>query len=668
MEQDDSVLKFEQYLKRRFPERRTAQDYLSDIRQFRASCAKAWREISMHDVDDFVDQQRQKGMKATTINRRVAALKSFFDFLAEESGDLGWPNPVRFKRHASRRGRQLPRDLSNESVAQLWQVICEPRDRAWFALMLRAGLRVGEVVSLRQQDLLTPPSPGHAARLCVEGKGRKERIVLLSSDAYAVLQEWLQVRPSSELPLLFLNERGQGLSVSGIEWLLKNYGQQAGVKVTPHQLRHTYARQLTEARMPVTSLSKLLGHAQVTTTQLYTAGADPALHEAYQEAMQKVATLPDTSSPLDESPSVVSPWPPAPADALYVAPPAPAPLPDWDAWGMGLPSEIRDDSLAYVQQLALAWKARARRQRTQGVLSELKLFWEWLLAQRTIHSPGEITLEDLRHYQSAMLATGRKNSAINRRLDYVMGILRRRADRDLPVHPSVFRLRILPRPESLPRHLSQAECQRLETLLTSWLDNPDPLLRLQTACLFVLLHTGIRSGECCDLLVQDVDLQSRRLFIHQGKGARDRVVYLSERAARALQLYWLARPLAPTSPLWVLPNGKVMSQDWLQHQTKAIGLQAAIPDLQPHRLRHTFATRLLNAGMDVTRIQKLLGHDLLSTTMIYARLHDATVEQDYRNAMQVIELRDMPLSHTPLVDPGLFAYAANAYHQLDNSV
>src|SRR6185503_17998883 len=111
MDRTESIQGFEQYLKRRFPERRTAIDYVSDIRQFAARCSKAWREVTLHDIDTFVDQQRAEHSQAT-VQRRVAALKSFFDFLAEESGDLSWPNPVRFKRHAGKLAQRLPRDLS----------------------------------------------------------------------------------------------------------------------------------------------------------------------------------------------------------------------------------------------------------------------------------------------------------------------------------------------------------------------------------------------------------------------------------------------------------------------------------------------------------------------------------------------------------------------------
>ncbi len=86
---------FKTYLERQYPGRRTAIDYTSDIRQFSLTCAKAWREVTKQDIDAFVDQQRQAERSGATIKRRVSALKSFFDFLAEEANDLSWPNPVR---------------------------------------------------------------------------------------------------------------------------------------------------------------------------------------------------------------------------------------------------------------------------------------------------------------------------------------------------------------------------------------------------------------------------------------------------------------------------------------------------------------------------------------------------------------------------------------------
>ena len=288
MDEEQVLVEFEKYLQRRFPERRTSVDYMSDVRQFRKGSQKAWREIDMRDIDQFVDEQRARGLKSATVRRRVAALKTFFDFLAEESGDLSWVNPVRFKRHAGRSEKRVPRDLHDNEIEQVWQKISLARDRAWFALMVRAGLRVGEVASLKFADILNQPEAERPARICVKGKGRKERVVLLSAEAYAVLSTYLMERGANAEGHIFLNERGQALKANGIEWLLAGYGKETGLHLTPHQLRHTFARQLTKAGMPITSLGKLMGHSQISTTQIYTAGADPKLAQAYQEAMQRV--------------------------------------------------------------------------------------------------------------------------------------------------------------------------------------------------------------------------------------------------------------------------------------------------------------------------------------------------------------------------------------------
>jgi site-specific recombinase XerC len=164
MDRDESLSKYEEYLKRRFPDRRTSKDYISDLHQFVMSCTKPWREVNMHDIDEFVDQQRQSGLKPATAKRRAAALKTFFNFLAEETGDLNWLNPVRMKRHGGKQGFRLPRDLSNEAVERVWFHISNLRDRAWFALMLRAGLRVGEVASLKLEDIIAPPGESQPAR------------------------------------------------------------------------------------------------------------------------------------------------------------------------------------------------------------------------------------------------------------------------------------------------------------------------------------------------------------------------------------------------------------------------------------------------------------------------------------------------------------------------
>jgi len=662
MNEEPTLQGFEEYLRRRFPERRTAVDYVSDVRQFRKVCQKGWREVDMHDIDRFVDQQRASDLKSATVRRRVAALKTFFDYLAEESGDLSWPNPVRFKRHAGKLEKRVPRDLHDDEIERIWQGISSARDRAWFALMVRAGLRVGEVVGLQLTDLLRPPEADKPARIRVQGKGRKERIVLLSADAYAVLSVYLAERGESEEPRIFLNERGRPLKANGIEWLLLRYGQAAGLHVTPHQLRHTYARQLTEAGMPITSLGKLMGHSQISTTQIYTSGADPKLAEAYQTAMQRV----EQTAPVVQPIAILPPNAQAEPNRAYERPEKPAP--DWEAWATHLPAAIREASLTYTKRRWCAWPASKRRERAMNLLVELKNLWEWFLSHRPITEPGQIGLKDLWAYQTDQQGAGLAAGTINRRTDYVLGILRELAEQDQPVDQSVFRVRYLPRPESLPKHLTAAEASRLENFVLQNLETPDYTQRLHHACLLVMLHSGLRAGECADLHIRDLDLPAKRLIIRAGKGQRDRLVYLSESAGLAIRLYLQENQRPPQDFLWRQKNGKLISPEYLRKVVADIGVALGIDHLHPHRLRHTCATRLLNAGMDILQIQKLLGHEKLATTMIYARVQDSTVEADYHRFTNAIERQSAPLSNTPIAAEHWPTQIVNVQFTLDNSI
>jgi integrase/recombinase XerD len=227
----------EQYLRRRSPDRSTALHYLSDLRQFQKFCVKPWADVTLTDIDAFVDVGQAQGWSVATRQRRVAALKVFFEFCAEETDTLDRPNPVQPARHAPRRGQRLPRDVGEETLLQLWAVIDHPRDQVWFTLMLRAGLRVGEVVRLKRADILAPATTSSPARLRVEGKGRKERVVCLTADAYAVLDRWLQEGPGAADTPLCPNHRGQPMTVNGLQERLRHYCQKAGVAVTCHQLR-----------------------------------------------------------------------------------------------------------------------------------------------------------------------------------------------------------------------------------------------------------------------------------------------------------------------------------------------------------------------------------------------------------------------------------------------
>jgi site-specific recombinase XerD len=155
-----------------------------------------------------------------------------------------------------------------------------------FTLMLHAGLRVGELCRLRVCDVRIAGERMPFLRL--QGKGDQERVVYLSAASAQLLDEYLEQRAEDSPARVFLNYRGEPISVTGIQLRLAHYCRQTNIWVTCHQLRHTYASRMIAADVPITSVQKLLGHASVTTTQLYVRVADTKVEKDYHAAVSKV--------------------------------------------------------------------------------------------------------------------------------------------------------------------------------------------------------------------------------------------------------------------------------------------------------------------------------------------------------------------------------------------
>jgi site-specific recombinase XerD len=590
--------------------------------------------VTLQDIDAFVEQMHQHTLKPTTIKRRVSALKVYFDFLADTTGQLNHANPVRLKRHATKLGRHLPRDLTNAEVTRLLEVLDSPRDRALIFLMLRAGLRVSEAVTLTLDALFPAPTPGAPARLRVLGKGQKERIVYLSPETTAALQDWLRQRPRTSATRLLLNQHAQPLSTDGVQWLCRRYGERIGIHLTPHRLRHTFARQLTEAQMPIESLARLMGHAQISTTQIYLAGADPALRDTFDQAMRQLEA---PSPPGGSAEQRVAPTAAPPVAVAHPIEPHYAVLPEWDMWACDLPARIREACWGYIQRHQAGWRPSQRRSRALHVSAEFARLFRFVLQRRTFTTVPELTRADLQAYVDTLVARGLKPKAVRAALTRVLGLLHELEEQGEPIAPSLFRVEQPRLPDPVPRALSEREIQTLEIAARGWLSDATPATTLDAVCFFLLAHAGLRASELLDLRQAEVDLAQRRLCVRRGKGDRDRVVYVSEIAAQALRQYLTLCP-HPQHALEFMDEGeRPLTYGWLYARACAWGEAAHVSHLTPHRLRHTFATRLINAGVPITSLQKLLGHDHLSTTQIYARVYDATVERDYRQAMERIQ-------------------------------
>lgn len=296
------IVWFHKWLRRKNPQATTPLHYLNDLILFFNWADKAPAEISMLDVDRYVEHCQAAGHAPATVNRRLAALRSFYTFLELTTADPP-ANPVLPQRHFVQMGRRLPRDLVDADLERFFGVVDSVRDKAIFVLMLRCGLRIEEVHNLSLADLYLQASPANLPRLWLHGKGGGQRVVYLSAQALAALQAWLDVRPETPDPALFLNRSRGRLSINGIQKRLAVYRQQAGLHLSSHQFRHTFGRHMIEAGVPVTSLQRLLGHARLRTTELYIHISDQQVQADYRAAMERLAGTPTPDKPLPPTPS-----------------------------------------------------------------------------------------------------------------------------------------------------------------------------------------------------------------------------------------------------------------------------------------------------------------------------------------------------------------------------
>ena len=285
MHQPAQIGRFCQYLRVRNYSAHTVDNYAIDLRLFFEGADKLPKKVTWRDVDRFVEQQYAKGLAATTINRRLNALKSFFDFLGAESNSAP-VNPVKPSHHL-RVGRPLPKKLSREQVRRLFSVIDNPLDRALFLLMLRCGLRVSEVARLKVGDV----DWEQGALMVRQGKGRKDRRVYLSSDATITLRECLRLRPvKTPGGYLFWNQKRKGseLSVKAIQKKMERYTLAAGIKASCHSLRHTFASNLLEEGAEVISIKEFLGHSSVTSSERYARLSNRKVKQTYLQTIRRV--------------------------------------------------------------------------------------------------------------------------------------------------------------------------------------------------------------------------------------------------------------------------------------------------------------------------------------------------------------------------------------------
>lgn len=150
-----------------------------------------------------------------------------------------------------------------------------------------------------------------------------------------------------------------------------------------------------------------------------------------------------------------------------------------------------------------------------------------------------------------------------------------------------------------------------------------PTAARDRAIVLTLLDAGLRAAELCNLSIDDVDLDSGKLFVRKGKGGKGRIVYVGKAARKALWRYLSKRKAKPTDPLLVTSDERPFDRDRLRQLLCNLGERAGVANLHPHRLRHTFATEFLQNGGNLLGLQRLLGHNSLEMVRRYAAIAEA---------------------------------------------
>ena len=300
------------------------------------------------------------------------------------------------------------------------------------------------------------------------------------------------------------------------------------------------------------------------------------------------------------------------------------------------------------------WPAKTVQRSTRQLFNRLNHMISFFIQNYEWGEWQQFSPRWLEDYIDTKLREGKVPGTINWDLIYFREMCRFFIEEGINVPASILKLKVLDTPRRLPRPLSAEQVRRLERCIQTAIteaetDRQSALAVRDLACFYLLWHCGLRISEVSYLQLNDVDLDERKVFIRNSKERKDRIAYMSDTAAMALQQHLAIRLNQDAVYIFAIKQRPITSRS-LQRRLVFYSQQSGVP-VTAQRLRHTFASQMLTAGMPVSSLQRYLGHEYLDTTMVYAEVSDPLLRQDYYQGIAGLDLTSENLPTNGLASP-----------------
>lgn len=626
--------------------RATACHYLHEARAF---AEFSWHRqliwpdtIRARDLEfwqkTLIDSGRQS---LFTVVTRMRSLRAFFSYLTEANvidhdPFLGFPLP--------RLPNRLPRDVL--TVKEAFRLLLSPavdsvlgrRDQIIIELLYVTGLRVSELCHLNVEDV------NLASRVIYVrgGKGGKDRVVPMGQRTAARIKSYLCEPAPGRLSLetgnhpVFLSILGRRLASGAVQSLLRQETTKCGIRkhVTPHTMRHTCATHMHSGGADIMHIKQILGHADVTTTQIYTRIAPRETGQTHRDKHPRERYTRRLSR--QNLPLPLATFDPPSVSAIATAPKfcplakQRAPSKGETAYG-DIGGNLHPQTRHWLQEYKEHLELLNRDGRTiRTHVARLQFFFAFTSAHGVLSclDVDRQTLVAYREYlRDHMERRKPSNNATvqNQFMAVVLSFYRFLTYREaFRINPATG-IRHARKPSPLPKRVpSPAAIARI-------LEQPDlgtPMGLRDRAILEILYSCGLRKSELISLTIDALDLDASRVAVWGGKGEKDRVVPIGKMAVSLLRQYLaLARPglVGPSSPsnvVFLSMRGRRLSKNTLFCLVEKYARNASMGDsgITPHIFRHAFATHLIQNGARLRHVQEMLGHAQISSTQIYVHL------------------------------------------------